>query len=91
MLCTSAFSTKEAATAHRHTEENNRVFELVHEARCAHRVAKQKLDRFVEAMLVHPLDTTTAGGLMLTQLAAREQDALLRLAQALQAFYDHAA
>jgi hypothetical protein len=84
-------STIDEPTVPQLTEEETRVSQRLNEARCEYRTAKQKLDRFADAMLAHPLDTTTAGILMLTQLAARERSALHKFAQALLALHGRAA
>ena len=70
-------------------EEKERVADRVQEARYECLLAKHDLETFVQTMRTHPLGITATDGILMVHLAVREQNALLKFAQALQAFYDH--
>ena len=88
MLCKSASSTQDGAP-HLFTREKERLSEPVHEAVREYQLAKQDLENFVHAMRACRYKIADADGiLLLNQLAERERNALVRVAQTSQELYD---
>ena len=86
MLCNSASSTQEVPCLF----AKEQIYEPVHEAVREYQLAKQDLENFVHAMRACRYKIAAADGiLLLNQLAERERNALIKIAQTSQEWYDH--
>ena len=87
MLCNSASSTQDEVPPLFAKEQ---IYEPVHEAVREYQLAKQDLENFVHAMRACRYKIAAADGiLLLNQLAERERNALIKIAQTSQELYDH--